>query len=602
MSWDPELIEKLTTLNHIGESLNQAVDVRNVLDRALADLVELMDLETGWIMLKDPPDQEGTVSSGFQVAAHCNLPPALDLENKEVWNVSCTCRDLCQSGRLTQAYNEVHCSRLSRGHGDRRGLAVHASVPLRSGDHTLGILNVAAPDWDSFTPQALSLLTSVGNQMGIALERAQLYDLLRERRIHEQAALLHFSNQLLSRLELDDLIEYLVKEMQQVLGADACALLLPSDEPDCLEFRASTGWRQDPGADRRRVPADERSGPGLTMCTQQPLFVEDIQETDPTPWAPAWVQAEGFRGHAVVPLLVNNHSLGVLVINQRKPRLLSKDDVRYLQLMANQAALALEKARLHEEEVRMRAMEKELEVGRQIQLSLLPGAPPVVPGWEFAIFYQAAREVGGDFYDIFALPDSPDRLGIVVADVTGKGVPAALFMARNSKVIRTNGLHFGSPAAALVESNESILRDQASGLLLTALYAVLDTGSGRLVFANAGHCRPIWLQAATGQSQELVSRGILLGALDGIELEEREIHLEPGDLLVFYTDGISEALNSEREFFGEERLEAVLAAAAGGSAQQVLQAIVDAVWDFAGNTAQSDDLTLFVARRTPLPA
>jgi sigma-B regulation protein RsbU (phosphoserine phosphatase) len=340
------------------------------------------------------------------------------------------------------------------------------------------------------------------------------------------------------------------------------------------------------------------SGRGLLLSDREPLAVENVQEHELPSWAPDWVQEEGFRGHAAVPLTVNSHSVGVLVVNQREPRLLAEDDMHCLQLMANQAALAIEKARLHEEEVKAQAMEKELEVGRQIQLSMLPQATPVVPGWEFAAYYQAAREVGGDFYDFFELPNVPGHLAMIIADVTGKGVPAALFMARTSKVMQTIGLKSGSPLETLQQTNESIVRDRGAQLLLSALYAELDTSSGRLVYANAGHCRPLWLQSATGQVVELAARGVILGALTEAYLEERDLDVQPGDLLLFYSDGLTEAMNAQRQLFGEEQLAAVLAANQRRSAQEVLEAIVEAVRAFCGNTPQSDDLTLFAVRRS----
>jgi sigma-B regulation protein RsbU (phosphoserine phosphatase) len=593
--------DNLTTLNRIVESLNQAVDVRGVLEQALADLVELMGLQSAWISLQDVPDPGHSATGDWVLAAQHNLPPAL-APGSDAWSGSCTCRELCTRGRLTRAYNEVRCSRLEGAAGDRRGLAVHASAPLRSGDRTLGILNVAAADWSEFSPEALSLLTNVGHQMGIALERAQLFDLLQKRQVNQQAALLDFSQQLLSHLDLDDMMAHLVEEVRKILYADASAVLLALDEQDeegmdLLEFRASAGWRFDPGAHRRRVPASLHSGHGLVLSDREPLAVKNVQEHDLPSWAPAWVQEEGFCGHAAVPLTVNSHSIGVLVVNQREPRLLEEDDMHCLQLMANQAALAIEKARLHEEEVKAQAMEKELEVGRQIQLSMLPASTPVVPGWEFAAYYQAAREVGGDFYDFIELPDAPGHLAMIIADVTGKGVPAALFMARTSKVIQTIGLQSGSPLETLKQTNEAMTRDRGGHLLLSALYAVLDTNSGRLAYSNAGHCRPLWLQSTTGEVVELDARGVILGALKDTYLEEREVDVQAGDLLLFYSDGLTEAMNAERQLFGEEQLEAVLAANQGGNAQEVLEAIVDAVRAFCGDTPQSDDLTLFVVRR-----
>jgi sigma-B regulation protein RsbU (phosphoserine phosphatase) len=602
MSLQVEPLDNLVALNRIVESLNQAVDVHGGLEQALADLVELMGLQSAWITLQDVPDPGHSATGDWVLAAHHHLPPAL-APGSDAWSGSCRCRELCTGGRLTGAYNEVHCSRLDEAQGDRRGLAVHASAPLRSADRTLGILNVAAADWSEFSPEALSLLTNVGHQMGIALERAQLFDLLQQRQVNQQAALLDFSQQLLGHLDLDDMIAHLVEEVRKILYADASAVLLAIDEQDgdgvdLLEFRASAGWRLDPGAQRRRVPASVHSGHGLVLSDREPLAVENVQEHDMPAWAPNWVQEEGFRGHAAVPLMVNSHSVGVLVVNQREPRLLKEDDMHCLQLMANQAALAIEKARLHEEEVKARAMERELEVGREIQLSMLPASTPVLPGWEFASYYQAAREVGGDFFDFFELPDAPGRLGMVIADVTGKGVPAALFMARTSKVMQIIGMQSGSPLETLRQTNESMMRERGTHLLLSALYAVLDIHSGRLVYANAGHCWPLWLQSATGQVVELDARGVILGALTDTYLEERELDVQPGDLLLFYSDGLTEAMNATRQLFGEERLAEVLAANQGSNAQEMLEAIVDAVRDFCGDTPQSDDLTLFVVRRS----
>lgn len=597
MSTETDQIDKLTKLNYISETLNQAVDVRGVLDDTLGHLVELMGLESGWIFIKDETAQEQRWGSGYVLAAHHNLPPALDVETSPAWDGSCACQEMCRQECPDLAYNEVRCSRLKHVTGERRGLALHASTPLRARDRILGILNVAAPDWSSFSPQALALLTNVGSQMGLALERARLFDLLQERRIHEQAALLDFSQQLLGQHKLDDLMAYLVREVRQMLDIDACALLLPGEDAGLLDFRAASGWHNDPVAAGRRVPADGRSGPGVAMQTQRSIFSPDLQKDDPTSWAPDWLAQEGFRGHAVVPLIVDGHSIGALVINCRQPRQLDESEMRLLNLMANQAAIAIEKARLQEKEVEQLQMEREMELGREIQLSLLPQASPSVPGWEFAARYQAARLVGGDFYDF--LPLAPHRLGLVIGDVVGKGVPAALLMALSRTTIRTMAMSDHGPGAVLEKANDLMVRDSRSDLFLTAAYAELNVINGRLAYALGGHNRPLWRQATSGEIKELDADGMLLGSFAGIALEEREIEVAAGDLLVFYTDGVTEAMNNRRELFGRERLWAALANQAGTSAQQVLDAILAAVHGFVGDTPPSDDLTLFVVRRLP---
>lgn len=595
MSKHKNLVKNLTTLNQIIDALNRAVDVRQTLDVTLTRLIELMGLETGWIFLKDPASQNRWAGKGYVLAAHHNLPEALKTSRARAWKGGCECQTLCANGKLGMAYNEVRCSRLRQAPGDRAGLAVHASAPLRSGENILGILNVAASDWSYFSPEALVLLANVGSQMGAALERARLFDLLQERRIHEQAALLDFSNQLLSRPNLDDLLAYLVEEVCHLLQADACAIVLPLPDSDDLAFYAASGWRYNPAAAGRSIPGDGRSGSGWVMQSQEPLLVEDLDVDDPTSWTSDWIEQEQFRGHAAVPLVVDDKSIGVLMINTRQPRLLNEDELRFVRLMGNQAAIAIENARLHRQEIQRQRLEEELAVGQQIQHSMLPDSCPLISGWELCSTYQPARLVGGDFYDFFHLSDH--RLGLVIADVAGKGVPAALFMALSRTTIRTVAAAGGGPATTLAEANSLLIKDSHSKMFLSAFYALIETDTGRLTYASAGHNWPLWWQAERSQCESLSAKGILLGVLDEISLEEQSIQVAPGDTVVFYTDGVTEAMNANHELFGEERLQATVAANAAAGATQTMAAIVEAVQDFTGNVPQSDDFTLCVMKR-----
>jgi sigma-B regulation protein RsbU (phosphoserine phosphatase) len=370
-----------------------------------------------------------------------------------------------------------------------------------------------------------------------------------------------------------------------------------------LRFRAAAGWRSDPVANQYCVPADERSGSGRVMRTQRPLVLEDLRQPEPAPWTTDWLTDEGFESAAIVPLIAEGRSIGALVIDMRQPRHFDDSEIRLLQLMANQAALAIEKARLHHEEIKRHRIEEELAVGRQIQLSMLPPGVPAVPGWEISAVYEPARQVGGDFYDFFELPGEPGRLGLVVADVSDKGVPAALFMALSRTIIRNNALRGRPPAETLIWANRFIQEDSQTDMFLTAFYAALNTNSGRLTFANAGHNRPLWWHAATGDFEELQAAGIVLGVLDDVELEEGEVEVAPGDVLVFYTDGVTEAMTRSYEEFGVARLKTAVAGAVGAhlnlNAKIIVDAILDAVKSFTRDAPQSDDFTLFVVRRFP---
>jgi sigma-B regulation protein RsbU (phosphoserine phosphatase) len=603
-----DLIADLQTLNFISETLNQSTDVQGALNSSLARLVELMGLETGWIFLRDETAMDRWAGRGFRLVAYHNLPPAINVANPQTWDTGCDCQTLCLKGKLDEAYNEVHCSRLARVSGDRLGLNVHASAPLRSRGIVLGILNVAAPDWSSFTPRSLSLLTNVGSQMGIALERARLFDLVQEQRIHEQAALLDLSNQLLSRRDLDDLMEYIVNEVRALLRADACSLLMPDEDLQTLRFYAASGWRADPVQHGNHIPLDDSTASGRVMYTQQALVVDDLEAYYATavPSAPGellqWLREERFCSVAIVPLIADGLSIGTLAIDSRRPRRFNETELRLLRLMANQASIAIEQARLQKEEIRRQRIEEELAVGRNIQLSMLPDSYPALDGWDFAARYEAARQVGGDFYDFFALPGEPGRWGIVIADVSDKGVPAALFMALSRTTIRNVALRGRPPAEVLTWANRFIQEDSQAHMFLTAFYGELDSRHGSLVYANAGHNPPLLWQASTKRFIDLNANGVALGVLEQIEMEERVIVLEPGDLTVLYTDGVTEAINIDQEEFGETRLKDVLARklreTSDASADDILSAILAAVVEFTGNVPQYDDMTLFVIKHT----
>ncbi|MBL8056684.1 MAG: SpoIIE family protein phosphatase [Anaerolineales bacterium] len=439
---------------------------------------------------------------------------------------------------------------------------------------------------------------AVHGAIGGILDKLRLAD-------QAQAALLEFSNQLLSRPDSPALMTTLVQETQRLLATDACAVLLLSVDRQSLVFRAASGWRQDPVASGRRLALHWESavGAGQVMRTGQAwqtadlaTVVADSAREAAADAAAAWLD-EGFRGHALIPLVAEGRVVGVLALNSRRPRRLSDEEIRFLRLLANQAALVLVQARLLEAERVQHGLEEDLAVARQIQLSLLPEHSPQMSGWEFAAAYRAAQQVGGDLYDFVELPGTPPRLGLLIADVSGKGAAAALFMAHTRAVVRAAALTEKGPAAALELANAQILKDNQTSHFVSAFYGVLDTASGRLTFANGGHNRPLWWRAAAGDFTELNSQGIVLGLLPAVELEELEKSLAPGDLVVLYTDGITEAINPAEELFGEARLRGAIAAVEPKTPQRVVDAILEAVQAFSSGAPQADDFTLVAVRR-----
>jgi serine phosphatase RsbU (regulator of sigma subunit) len=390
-------------------------------------------------------------------------------------------------------------------------------------------------------------------------------------------------------LDPDELPRLVLGEAERIIHSEAGVVLLPSgaeQDQNKLEVRASFGM--DDSAD--------------VLSEVRGQVVDQVYRTG-RPAIVAYSNGPVAAGSILcVPLKAQEQVLGVILLGRLadKPEFTAGDE-KLLMALAGQAAIALETARLHQEELRRQRLEEELSIARQIQLSLLPKAYPVIPGWEFAAVYRPARVVGGDLYDFLDLPGEPPQLGLIIADVTDKGVPAALFMAFSRTIIRAESIvrRSRSPAAALRRANRSIIRDAQSDsrLFLSAFYATLDTQTGRMVYSNGGHNWPIWLRSADGEVRSLAVRGMMLGIFENIELEEEEIEVAPGDVLIFYTDGVTEARSEDGQLFDEERLRAAVEVNREASAQEMLQAIVGAVEAFVGDAQPSDDLTLLVVKR-----
>ena len=241
------------------------------------------------------------------------------------------------------------------------------------------------------------------------------------------------------------------------------------------------------------------------------------------------------------------------------------------------------------------ALQNELEVASKMQQSILPASFPETPAYEIFGNMEAAREVGGDFFDVITLEDG--RMGIAIADVSGKGVPAALFMMSSRTLLKGAAIGMPQPGDVLREVNSLLSDDNDSLMFVTLFYAVYDPANGKLSYANGGHNPPLIVHP-DGSSEELpTTEGVALGVMGDLDYEQGEIELAPGDTAVLYTDGVSEAMNASEEEFGMERLHQVFANASQTDARSANSAVFDAVRTFADGTPQSDDITCLTLRR-----
>ena len=300
----------------------------------------------------------------------------------------------------------------------------------------------------------------------------------------------------------------------------------------------------------------------------------------------------------VVPLIGQGELLGALYLGQRlSDQPYSTDDRRLLGNLASQVAPAMKVAQLvREQQAEAKERERiqqELQVAALIQQTLLPKELPSIPGWNVDAFYRPARAVGGDFYDFIQLDD--DRLGVVIGDVTDKGVPAALVMATCRSMLRAAALRHDSPSAVLADVNEGLVPEIPPAMFVTCLYAIIDTSAGDVVFANAGHNLP-YVRTADGVL-ELRATGMPLGLMPGMPYDEATYRLHDGDLMVLTSDGITEAHSPEGEMYGFPRLMEHVGMRTKD--EDMCGALVGDLENWTGSEAeQEDDITLVVVRRT----
>jgi sigma-B regulation protein RsbU (phosphoserine phosphatase) len=264
--------------------------------------------------------------------------------------------------------------------------------------------------------------------------------------------------------------------------------------------------------------------------------------------------------------------------------------------IAQQAATAVVNNHLYREAAERDRLQQELNVAHEIQISLIPHGSPDIPGCTVASLWQGARQVSGDFYDFIPLHDG--RWGIVIADVADKGFPAALFMAVSRTILRTIATNRTrtDPADVLMRVNEIIHQDTQSDLFVTVFYAIWNPKNNSLTYANGGHNPPLLLQAR-GKSRPLPGSGIALGVLPEISIESHSVRLRPNDTLIFYTDGVTEAVNEDYDEFGLARLELAALGAQTGDASIILEAITRSIHEHTGATPQYDDITMVVMKR-----
>ncbi|MFW5709164.1 MAG: SpoIIE family protein phosphatase [Chloroflexota bacterium] len=407
----------------------------------------------------------------------------------------------------------------------------------------------------------------------------------------ELNVLMNVSQEISQDLELDQLLQVIADQVTRAVDAEWGMLYLVDEVTNELVSRVRYA---DQLLSEVRLP----SGQGIVgevAYSGQVINLPDVY-ADPR-FDPAFEERFGLRCRTMLVAPMRNPQqkvVGVLQLINKQSGVFSARDERLLTAIAAQAAISVENARLYEREIERQLIKRELETARTIQKSFLPQAVPDLGGWQIAAHWRPMQEVAGDFYDFYPLPDG--RLALLIADVSGKSISASLFMALSVTMLRVAMSMELSPAEVLERTNESMIFNQKSRMFTTVFLAYLDPVSQRLICASAGHNPPFLYREASGECEALTEHGVALGVFRGVKYENFEVNMQAGDVLVLYTDGITEIVNVDEIEFGEERLEQIILTHATASADELATKVVKEMNAFAAVQGAYDDETMVILK------
>ncbi len=479
------------------------------------------------------------------------------------------------------------------------GVLSELAVPLIIKNKVIGVIDIQSESPAFFTHEHQRLLELVASRMAVAVENARLYTRV-SRQAQTLTVLNDISREITSILDLDDLLERIGQLLKKVIDFQMFTILLWNDRTEQFEHRFSTRYGERVTRERN-VPL----GLGLigTAAAQRtPILAPDVRKD-----VRYVAENPETRSELAVPLIYKGNVIGVIDLEHTRVNYFNDDHQRTLTTLAAQVAVSIANARLyqriHEEEQRM---ERDLDMAREVQLRLLPAAPPQPPNAEIASRFLPARSIGGDIYDFldYSTPEHPGRIAIAVGDVSGKAAPAALYAALVSGLLRSLASRRLPPAELLTALNEQLQERKLAAQYVTMLIALWDDSARTLRIANAGSVQPMFVSTSNADLthatnvRTIAVEGFPLGLFPGVTYDELTIETTPGDLIVFFSDGIADAENIHGEMYGTDRLCTLLQRhpTATQTADGALAAILEAVTTFQAGAEHFDDETVVALR------
>ena len=570
-----ELTELLTLMVEVSERINSTLDLDELMARIAEIVKRAIDYEVFAILLLNEKTQELHIR--FSIGHPDELVRNLRVKVGEGI-----------VGRAAQTRRSILVNDVLKDPSYIQSLSPIRSelaVPLITKNRLIGVMDLEAPRTDFFNDSHVNLLELLASRMAMALDNARLY-----RRSVRQARTLQLLNEISremsSVLVLDELLRKIGTLTKRLIDYHRFSILLADEQAQT--FNAVISLKQDEHEPERGMVRFGQGIVGAAADLRQTVVVPDVSKD------PRYVLVNPeTRSEMAIPLIYRGRVIGVVDLESPQLSYFTEEHVRVFSTLAPQIAIAIENARLYERVARSEArLERDLQRAQEIQMHLMPGTAPTIPGLEVALCFHPARELGGDLYDF--LTYGKERHVLAVGDVSGKGAPAALYGAMASGILRSLAPQKLSPPDLLRRLSLVLLERKIEGHFITLTYAIWEPRTKTLRLANAG--MPLPLLVRKGQCRSIRAEGIPLGLLEHAQYQEVSVGLESGDLFAMFSDGIVEASNIKYEEFGPRRLENVLRQNFHRSPQEIIDTLFEEVREFEQGRPPRDDQTIVLIR------
>src|SRR5579863_7534784 len=465
------------------------------------------------------------------------------------------------------------------------------AVPLIIKNRLIGVIDIESPQPNHFTEEHKRLLTLIASRMAVGIENARLYTRT-TRQARTLVLLNEIARELTSILNVDELLKRIAELLSRLIDYQMFSILLVDAAGEKLQHRFSQRFQESIQL-KHEIPLG-KGVIGYAAQHKQAVLVPDVSKD------PRYIQGNPeTRSELAVPLIYKDKVIGVLDLEHTRRGFFTDDHRRTMMTLAAQVAIALENARLYEEIARQeRRLERDLALARELQMRLLPQTLPKPAHLELAAKFVPARAIGGDLYDF--IPYSLSRLGIAIGDVSGKGAPAAIYAALVSGILRSHAPIEPGPAEMLKAVNMSLAERRIEAQFVSLIYAVWEDAHRTLLVSNSGLPRPVYVH--DGKNQVIEATGLPLGLFDDANYDEFRFKMKPGDMFVFFSDGILDARDRRGQLFGRGRVEQLVLECAGKSADCVVNTLFKAAAEHSAGVESFDDQTVVAIKVKENPA